>query len=203
MALILDILLGAAFAVAVGGAVHLWRRQRETDRREDLRALAARRGWALTEGGGGLGRKGSLRIVPRGGHPWTLEVRAGDATTDYVSEGPRWTEGRVVLAPVAAEPGDAAVLQGIVRSDRALTPMEAPGGLMLAADADPARRIPLDDVARLLTAWQPVARGQKGWPVLVLSPEGMRLVLGVPLRRADQVERFADLAFALSRVIGP
>ncbi|EPX86309.1 hypothetical protein ruthe_01123 [Rubellimicrobium thermophilum DSM 16684] len=203
MALILDILLGAAFAALASGAVQIWRRQMEADRHEALRALAARRGWALTEGGRGLGRSGSMRITPRGGHPWTLEVRPEDGRTDFAAESPRWTEGHLVLAAAAPDRRDAAALVAEVPSMGFLRPAEAPAGFLMLNDGDPGRRLPLEDVAQLLRAWQPVVRGRKGLPLLMLTPEGIRLRLGHPLKRADQVERFADLALVISRIIGP
>ena len=54
-----------------------------------------------------------------------------------------------------------------------------------------------------MTGFAPVASGPKGRPVLILAPEGMRLRLRHTIKRPDQMERFLDLAFELSRLIGP
>ena len=48
-----------------------------------------------------LGRAGTLRIVPRGGTPWTTEARPkrslGGPITEYEAEAPRWAEGTLVM----------------------------------------------------------------------------------------------------------
>jgi hypothetical protein len=62
--LIVEILVALGLASAVAGVVQAWRRGLANGRREDLRALAARRGWSLTVTGGRLGREGALRLAP-------------------------------------------------------------------------------------------------------------------------------------------
>jgi hypothetical protein len=219
--LVFNILVGLLLAVAMAGVVHLWRMQEAAARREALAAMAARRGWAVTATGGRLGRAGALRIAPRGGLPWILEVgpgAEGGLSTEYRASEPRWAEGIFVAVPLgAARPaglGDAASAPGRARAAirllgpeagalASLPPVEAPEGLVLLSDGSPGRRVILSDLARALNAWRPLAKGETGLPVLVLSPEGMRLRLRHGLSRADHVERFIDLALDLSRVIGP
>jgi hypothetical protein len=197
--ILLNVLLALAFAGAVTGAVHLWRRQLVAGRREDLQALAARRGWSLTVTGERLGRAGTLRLTPRGGHPWAAEARPGAGraagTTSYDAEEPRWAEGTLVVAAAPAEE--------LGRLGADLGPIPWKGGLTVLADADPTRRVDLGDVARVLGRWQPVAQGGRGAPVMILSPAGLRLSLRHPVARADHMERFVDLAHKLSRIIGP
>ncbi|MBP1805990.1 hypothetical protein [Rubellimicrobium aerolatum] len=219
MSLLLNVLLSLAFAGAVGGTLQFWRAQLDAARRDAMQALAARRGWALTETGERLGRAGTLRLAPRGGHPWTVEVRPkdgplGEAVTEFETEEPRWTGGTLI---VLAHPGELPALEP-VRRERALrdllgrkvgrlslglAPVAAPSGVAALADADPARRVDLPDLARAMAAWRPAMNGPRGIPVLILTPEGMRLRLRHPLDRAEPMEAFADLALDLARLIGP
>ncbi|EYD76245.1 hypothetical protein Rumeso_02169 [Rubellimicrobium mesophilum DSM 19309] len=226
MALLLNLIFALAFAGSVGGAVHLWRAHLDSTRRDGMQALAARRGWALTVTGERLGRAGTLRLVPRGGHPWMAEARPaegrrGGPVTLYEAEEPAWTEGTLVLIACAPEgPRDAqpsaeplprpreAALRDLLGEDvaRLAGPLEqvpAPEGVTALASGDPSRRLELEDLARVMSAFAPVARGTRGRPVLILSPEGMRLRLRRALARPEQMERFLDLAFAISRLIGP
>ncbi len=79
-----------------------------------------------------------------------------------------------------------------------MVPVPGPDGMVLLADADPARRVILHDLGRALAGWTAPGR-----PVVILSPDGLRLRLSAPIERADRMEMFVDLAFDLSRVIGP
>lgn len=222
MALIIEILLGLGFAAAVGGVVHVWRARMETERLDALQALAARRGWALTLTGERLGRAGTLRLAPRGGNPWVAEARPAGAgpgapATLYEAGAPRWAEGTLVLvarpqgAPEAMRapgPDRGAVLARQLGADLAglpasVRPVEAGPGVVALADADPSRRAPLEDLGRLLGAWRPVVRGERGRPVLILSPEGMQVRLGHAIGHAGPMERFVDLCLDLSRTLGP
>ncbi len=205
MPLIVEVLLALGLASAVAGAVRAWRRSLADGRRVDLRALAARRGWSLTVTGGRLGREGGLRLAPRGGHAWTVEVRRdarGRLVTEYEADSPRWADGTLVAAhgsdPIdvgfpprlgAPDPG---------RGGASLAPAPGPEGMVLLTDADPARRVILQDLGRALAGWTAPGR-----PVMVLSPDGLRLHLPAPIERADRMEGFVDLAFDLSRTIGP
>ncbi|WP_210527720.1 hypothetical protein [Rubellimicrobium arenae] len=230
MSLLLNLILGVAFTGAVGGVFHYWRLQLETVRRDGLQALAARRGWALTVTGERLGRAGTLRLVPRGGHPWITEVRPKDGrlkgpVTEFDSAEPRWSEGVLIL--IAAEPDLPSPLDGSPEGDpglaarqreRALRDLlgeevarqaaklerhEGVAGVTALVDGNLARRIDLHDLSRALSQWIPVASGARGQPILILTPEGMRLRLRYPIRRPDQMERFVDLALDLARLIGP
>jgi hypothetical protein len=226
MSFLLNLLFSLGFAAAVAGAVHVWRSQLDAARREGMRALAARRGWALTLTGERLGRAGTLRLAPRGGLPWTAEVRpksgrARGFLTEYEAPEPRWESGTLIL--IAAEPkitthdgaeaDDASLQRGpalkdllgaeLSRMSGTLEPIEAPDGLTAFAVGEVHRRVDLQDLGRALQSWVPVTQGPRGVPVLILSPEGMRLRLRRGLRRPDQMERFLDLALDLARLIGP
>lgn len=225
MALLLNLIFSVAFAGAVGGAVHLWRVHLDTARREGMQALAARRGWALTVTGERLGRAGTLRLVPRGGLPWVAEARPGlgGPVTEYEAEEPRWSEGTLVL--IAAEPQGPIALpseapqppmalsreralrdllgEEVARLAAPLTQVPAPEGLTALAAGDPALRLDLADLGKAMKGFAPVTTGPRGCPVLILSPDGLRLRLRQPIKRPEQMERFLDLAFELSRLIGP
>jgi hypothetical protein len=222
MPLLLNLLLSLGFAAAVGGAVHVWRAQLEGARRDAMRALAARRGWALTVTGERLGRAGTLRLVPRGGLPWLAEARphgaAGGPATSYEAEAPRWAEGTLfmVAAPLGgtrtgtddAELPDVAALRDLLGEDtarlaEALRVVPGPEGVTVLSDALPSLRVDLSDLGQVLQDWAPVVAGPRGLPLLVLSPEGIRLRLRHAIRRPEQMERFLDLALELSRLIGP
>lgn len=205
MLVLLNVLLGGAFAAAAAGAVHLWRGHMATARLDDLQALAARRGWSLSVPEERLGRTGALRLAPRGGLPWTARSQAG-AGTEFEAPAPRWAEGTLVALPAdgVAAP-DLARLLGPdgARLAAQLAPVPAPPGLLVLADHDPRLRLALDDLARLLHQWPRPATGVRGLPVLSLSPEGLRLRLRHGIARADHMERFIDLAQDASRLIGP
>jgi hypothetical protein len=229
MASLLNIIFSLAFAGAVGGAFHLWRVHLDTARRDGMQALAARRGWALTVTGERLGRTGTMRLVPRGGNPWIAEARPSDGrpgrpVTEYEAEEPRWADGTLILIATGAtasevrpveldgerspSPPATRNLSGLLGDEMArlasqLAPVAAPEGVVALAQGDLARRVDLGDLAKALNGFQPVASGARGQPVLILSPEGMRLRLRHAIKRPDQMERFLDLAFELSRLIGP
>ena len=221
MPLVLNLLLGVGFAAAVGAAVHFWRIHLEAARRDDMQALAARRGWALTVTEESLGRAGTLRIVPRGGLPWVAEVRPlsadGGPFTAYAAEAPRWAEGTLLLLAIPApdqgepsrpaEPGPQALREVLAETGacdpESLRLVPAPEGVTALSDADPSLRVDLGDLALVLGRWTPVAAGPRGLPVMILSPDGLQLRLCTRLRRPEQMERFLDLAMELSRLIGP
>jgi hypothetical protein len=223
MPLLLNILLVLAFAGAVGAAVHYWRVQLETARRDGMQALAARRGWALTLTGERLGRAGTLRLVPRGGLPWVAEARPREgsgkgAVTEYEAEAPRWAEGTLILVatPLPAT-ADSATLSGegreralrdllgeeVSRLARDLHAVPAAEGVTALSDGNPGLRVDLAALGQALRDWTPVASGPRGAAVMILSPDGLRLRLRTTLKRPEQMERFLDLALELSRLIGP
>jgi hypothetical protein len=222
MSILLNLLLSLGFAAAVAGAIHVWRTQLETARREGMQALAARRGWALTVTGEGMGRVGTLRIVPRGGLPWIAEVRSKPGrrgfVTDYEAAEPRWLDGTLILIAAECDLADDADGGGSARRERALQDLlgsnlarmsgklsliEAPAGMTVLADVSPQLRVDLQGVGRALQGWSPMAQGARGVPVLILSPAGMQLRLRQGLKRPEQMERFLDLALDLGRLIGP
>lgn len=220
MPLVLNVLLAVGFAGLIGAVVRYWRLHLETARRDDMQALAARRGWALTVTGERLGRAGTLRLTPRGGLPWLAEARPtvvgqGSAATVYEADAPRWAEGTLVMiaAPLPAREslgperwerllrehlGDAA--EPATAKLSALPPMP---GVTILSHGDPSFRVDLASLAHSLSDWAPVGAGPRARPVMVLSPQGLRLRLSRQIKRPDQMERFLDLALQLSRLIGP
>jgi len=230
MALLLNLLFSVAFAGAVGGAVHLWRVHLDTARRDGMQALAARRGWALTVTDERLGRAGTLRLMPRGGLPWIAEARPGfgpkgKPVTDYEAEEPAWPEGTLILVTgeverrLQASSDSTPEASGLLLSrDRALRDLlgeelarqsfkldlvSAPEGMTALAQGDPSLRVDLGILSQAMKDFVPVNPGPAGRPILILGPEGLRLRLRQPIKRPEQMERFLDLAFELSRLIGP
>lgn len=218
MSLLLNLILSAGFAAAFGAAVHFWRIHLDTSRRDEMQALAARRGWALTVTGERLGRAGTLRLVPRGGLPWVAEARpggsAGGPVTEYEAEAPRWAEGTLILVAGPLPETEAEgfpSLRGLrdllgektARLAGSLRVVPGPEGVTVLSDGSPSRRADLGDLAATLRAWPPLAQGSRGLPVVILSPEGLRLRLRTTIKRPEQMERFLDLALGLSRLIGP
>jgi hypothetical protein len=133
-----------------------------------------------------------------------VEVRrdeVGGPLTEYVADSPRWPAGTLVAAP-GRDRIDVRSLAGIGGPDAAqaaaLIPLAGPDGMALLASADPAARVILQDLGRALAGW-----AAPGRPILVLSPDGLRLRLRAPIERADRMESFVDLALDLSRVMGP
>lgn len=226
MTAVLTVLVAAVFLTLAGGVVYLWLRLNDTSRREALQALAARRGWALNISSEYLGRPGMLRLSPRGGPAWTVETRAlaslvesaaaGRQATEYLAEEPHWPGGLLVLCPplpetlAATEDGRpfdtpeardwlaARLGQGFVRSSTGLSAWPAPEGMGLLCTQEPAPRFDPPAIARALDTWN---SGSTRRPVVVFGPEGLRLHLPEGLRRAEQMERFIDLAHELARLL--
>lgn len=226
MTAVLTILVVAVFLTLAGGVVYLWLRLNDTSRREALQALAARRGWALNISSEDLGRPGMLRLSPRGGPAWTVETRAlsslvesaaaGRQATEYLAEEPHWPGGLLVLCPplpdnlAATENGRpfdtpeardwlaARLGKGFARSSTGLSAWPAPEGMGLLCTQEPVPRFDPPAIARALDAWNGESTRR---PVVVFGPEGLRLHLPEGLRRADQMERFIDLAHELARLL--
>ncbi len=188
-----------------------------------MQALAARRGWALTVTGDRLGRAGTLRLTPRGGLPWVAETRFhsgayGGPFTEYEADAPRWAEGTLIV--IAGHYGDApdpqsgqpahqevvlreALGEAATQLAAGLHPLSAPGGILALSDRDPSLRVDLAAVARAFEKGEASGLGSGPRPVMILSPQGIRLRVHRPVKRPDQMERFLDLALELARIIGP
>lgn len=226
MTAVLTILVVAAFAVLAGGVVYLWLRLNQTSRRERLQALAARRGWALNISTEYLGQPGMLRLSPRGGPAWTVETRALSSlietassrqqATEYVAGEPRWEDGTLVITPPLPDslaPGEegrnlgsdegrewlaARLGKGFARSAPGLRAWPAPEGIGLLCTQEPVPRFDPQAMARAIDTLWPAREPR---PVLVFGPEGLRLHLPEGLHRAEQMERFIDLAHELARLL--
>lgn len=226
MTALLTVLVVAVFVTLAGGVVYLWLRLNDTLRREALQALAARRGWALNISGEYLGRPGMLRLSPRGGPAWTVETRAlsslvesaaaGKRATEYVASEPNWPEGLLIITPplspeLGPDEGErpfndsaarawlaARLGTSFVRGASGLYAWPAPEGMGLLCTQEPVPRFDPPAIARALDLWG-LERGER--PVVVFGPEGLRLHLPDGIRRADQMERFIDLAHELARLL--
>jgi hypothetical protein len=63
----------------------------------------------------------------------------------------------------------------MARTAASLRVVSVVGGVTALSDGNPSLRADLGDLASTLAAWMPVARDHGGLPVLILSPDGMRL----------------------------
>lgn len=226
MTAVLTILVVAAFAVLAGGVVYLWLRLAQATRREGLQALAARRGWALNISTEYLGRPGMLRLSPRGGPAWSVETRALSSliesassrakATEYLAGEPHWDEGTLVITPplpatltptaggqaldsdVGREWLAARLGKGFAHTAPGLAAWPAPDGIGLLCTQDPLPRFDPPAIARAIDTLWPRREPR---PVMVFSPEGLRLHLPEGLHRAEQMEKFIDLAHELARLL--
>jgi hypothetical protein len=226
---LLSITLAIGLIVVAGGGFILIQQQRRTVQREAFQALAARRGWSLTVSDQKLGRPGVLRLTSRAGLGWTAQTRRQAAgpqgspaqqTTEFDADEPRWNDGLMIVGPSAPDPapdggsplaalGTAEGLRWLARfmgEDVAkygsvLTAYPAHPALTVLSTADPALRIDFGDLAKLLAAWDQPVRGDRGHPILILGPDGMRLRLRHGMARADHMERFIDLALDIGRIL--
>ncbi len=224
------IALVALGAAAVYGGF-FWQRRREVRKHEDFQALAARRGWSLTQNEQTLGRPAILRLTARSGPGWQAEARlsntAGEAgpqrrITEWRCEEPRWRDGTLIIGPAIAGGDTAIAAQVLTRLDgpqgrraiqrltggrlgfeaEGLRPVEGPELLTVLATTNPHRRVDLADLGKLFAGWKPARQGDEGQPILILSPGGMRLRLRHDIRDADRMEAFIDLALATVRTLG-
>ena len=221
-------ILLALVAALAGAALALFLRGRQTARREAFQALAARRGWSLTVSDQVLGRPAVLRLASRSGPAWTAETRTRPRSTDGTPEvrttefeagETRWTDGLLVIgaAPAAETEVQARLLLGVAEGPQgqrmlsetlgermaadaeALSPRPASPGLIVLASAPPEGRLDLDEVAAILTEWEPVLADERGLPVLILGRDGLRLRLRHDLQRPEVMERFVDFALGFVR----
>ena len=226
--LVLVLLIG--LAVAAGVVIFLVQTQAQSTQREAFQALAARRGWSLNISEQKLGRPAVLRLTSRSGHGWTAQARrlSGDAarpaqqlTTEYEADEPSWTEGLLVIGPPLPEdqaavlsqaqgaldsPEGQKLLSGFLGDDVAkygavLRQYPTKANITVLATADPRHRVDFGDIGKLIDTWKPQVSGEKGRPILILGPDGMRLRLRHGTRRADQMESFIDLALDIGRVL--
>jgi hypothetical protein len=102
-------------------------------------------------------------------------------------------EGRRLLTRLTGE--------DVAKFAAVLHPYPAKANLTVLATADPGYRVDFGDVAKLIDAWPPQIDNEKGQPILILGPDGMRLRLRHGTSRADRMEAFIDLALDLGRIL--
>lgn len=197
-------------------------------RREAFQALAARRGWSLSISEQKLGRPAVLRLSSRSGIGWQVEVRrsaSGSATrsaiqtTEFHSEEKEWPDGLLVIGPptpLAAAETAANLLQqldnplgqkllGRLLGDdlskyaTVLQHYPAPANITVFASASPAPRFDLNDLGKAIATWTPQVTGERGQPVVMFGPDGLRLRLRHGTSRADHMENFIDFALDIAR----
>lgn len=224
---LLTLVLLTGLAIAVGVGVVVVQTHLQSTQREAFQALAARRGWSLNISEQKLGRPAVLRLTSRSGNGWTAQARrqsggapgqAQHLTTEFEAEEPRWPDGLLVIGP--ALPDDRAQMldhpldsaegrrlltrlmgEDVAKFGAVLHPYPTKTQLTVLATADPGYRVDFGDVAKSIDAWQPQVGGEKGQPILILGPDGMRLRLRHGTARADKMEAFIDLALDLGRIL--
>ncbi|WP_373356558.1 hypothetical protein [Pseudoroseicyclus sp. CXY001] len=222
-------LVAALVVILAGGLALATALKRQTARRrEDFEELAARRSWQLNFNRESLGRPAVTRFQPRSGAKWLVESRArpgepkgaeGQAT-EFSARDPHWSDGLFIMAPPMAP--ELAALAGLITgplegeiAEKLLTRLvgpslateakglrlqEGPEGVTILASTALGHRFETAPMARALLGWEPVARGERGQPVLIIGRDGMRLRLRRSLGRASDMERFIDLSLELARL---
>ncbi|NDV00479.1 hypothetical protein [Pseudoroseicyclus tamaricis] len=216
--------------LAVGLAVVTGLKRVEARRREDFEEMAARRSWQLNITGEVLGRPAITRLQPRGGTKWVVESRrrSGDdsvrdlQSTEFSARDPHWSEGTMVMAGPLSP--DVAALTGLMQGqmdgemgEKLLTRLIGPGaagdagalrlqdgpdGVTILASCALGHRFETQALARTLMSWEPLIRGERGHPVLIISRDGVRVRLRHAIARAPDMERFIDLSTELARLGG-
>ncbi len=196
--------------LAIAGACLMWIRRRETQQREALSALAARRGLTLQVTPQSLGRPSLMRLSSRGGPEWTVQSRGGGAASappllEFAGQEPVWRDGYVFIASEAFLDRSQRdiVGDGMGADLSGLEPFETDQPLTIYATTSPRLRVDLGDMARLWQQWPDRAPGITAAPIAMLGPEGLRLQLRSAVWTADQMEAFIDMALDVGRTIGP
>jgi hypothetical protein len=206
--------------------LYLLEQSMQSRKREAFQALAARRGWSLTISEQKLGRPPVLRLSARSGLGWQVEVRrnltgprAGAAVqmTEFHSEGKEWPDGLLLIGPPSPEAGAESnplqeldnpqgrrILARVLGDDLAkyatvLTHYPALPAITVFATASPTPRFDLGDLAKAMGGWKPRMAGERGRPVVMFGPDGLRLRLRHGTHRADHMEEFIDFALEIAR----
>jgi hypothetical protein len=225
-----SLVLLVVIAFAAGAGLVLIQTQSQGRQREAFQALAAQRGWSFNVSEQKLGRPALLRLTSRSGHGWTVVTRhvtsglpgsTQHLASEYESDEPHWSEGHLVISPPLPPEAQAMLAEALNSPDSAesqkvvgrllgediarytavLRFVPNVANLTLLATHDPPQRPDFGDIAKLMDMWKQQAPGEKGRLVLILGPEGMRLRLRHGIKRADQMERFIDLALDLGRML--
>ena len=224
---LLSILLTAFLLVLiVAGA--LWAYSAfEQKRQEELEALAARRGWSMTVTRQSLGRPSILRLTPRSGQSWQVEVRhsstrslqSGRGTTLFHAPATKWEGDILVIGPPQTPEGmdmsetimrqfDNQIARTLIRnvvgpSGAAdypdLTAWDAPEGIALFASADPAKRTDIKDFTSIFVAADGERHSGADEATALVDGEGLRVGKGHSIRNAAKLEAFVDFAISLNR----
>lgn len=218
----------AAFAVAF----HILLRRPERHDAEALAALAARRGWVIERQMAVRGKGFRLAIAPQDGASWSCRVtryinvgRGGTVrTTEFEDKDVRLPAGLVVVGPglpaserkagaaVLGMLGDrlermlAAKLLGDELADQMPELRLAKSGLsdatVFATPGAPIPRIAAA-LAPLLDDWRKDRPQEKDFPILILTPEGLRVRLRTDAATEPLLSAFLDLALTIRERLAP
>lgn len=196
-------LILVAGVLAVGGTL-AWLRVRDTDRRELLQALAARRGWSFSVAASRLGRPGSMRLAQRSGIGWETTVhrhsdtlpgpaRWARGSTTFQATAPSWAAGRLRI-----EIGRRGHGGGPPAPELRL--LQAPTGFRLLATEVP-RHLDLDAILAFLAERGLSDLADGGNATIEIDAEGFRVRLDRAVLAAERMEDFVDTCAELARLI--
>ncbi|MGZ9810045.1 hypothetical protein ACXN5S_06235 [Pseudoroseicyclus sp. H15] len=224
------VLMGTMVVLLAAGLFTLSSLKRvEARRREEFEELAARRSWQLNITHEVLGRPAITRLQARTGGKWVVESRrrsgsdaaAGDLqSTEFSSRDPHWSDGLMAMGPPLSP--EMAALTGLMQGpldgemgERLVTKLLGPGsasegkglrlqngpdGVTILASTALGHRFETQPLARALMGWEPLVKGERGHPVLIIGRDGMRVRLRHAIARAEDMERFIDLSLELTRL---
>ena len=178
----------------------------------------------------GFGRPARVRLRAADG-AWQVEVvqptsqsTGGNLrqVTEFIAARPTWPGGMVIVGP-ALPPETASfasmllasldnplgrrLVAGLVGADLAdlavgLRPVGGAAGVTALASAELPATIDLDTIAASLRGWSQIRRGEEGFPILIVSPDGVRLRLRHAITDPDGFVSFIALARGVVGYLG-
>jgi hypothetical protein len=200
------------------------------DRKEDaaFTDLAQRRGWHVQRHMAELGKGYRVEVAPASGHDWSCRVTryfnnpTQVLNTEFRMPSVSQSDGMVVIGPGLPE-ADAAMAErllggttGLIERMFAIDPRDRSvaahlsglrrvhmpslsGATVFASEQTDAAAV-AGSFASHLGRWRKTYRGDKAFPILIVSPGGLILRLRVDAN-APQLEAFIDMACALAQDI--
>jgi hypothetical protein len=221
-------LLGLGVVAGLAFVFWLFRLQRA--RRQAICDMARRQGWQASFAVAGFGRPARVRLRAADG-AWQVEVvqptsqsTGGNLrqVTEFIAARPTWPGGMVIVGP-ALPPETASfasmllasldnplgrrLVAGLVGADLAdlavgLRPVGGAAGVTALASAELPATIDLDTIAASLRGWSQIRRGEEGFPILIVSPDGVRLRLRHAITDPDGFVSFIALARGVVGYLG-
>jgi hypothetical protein len=190
--------------------------------------LAKRRGWRVQRQLAALGKGYRVDVTPASGSGWSCRVTryfnspTKVLSTEFRLPSARIVDGMVVIGPALPD-ADAAMAENLLGGTQGLiermlsfdlkngasaahlsglrrvTKPSLTGANVFATEMTDAKAL-ADGFASHLRRWQAKYRGEKTFPILIVSPDGFTLRLRVDAD-APQLEAFIDMACAVAQDI--